>query len=106
MALAGGLGAGTRYSLDAWLRGRFGWPTHVINISGSFALGLLIAVTDGNVWCTILGVGFLGGYTTFSTASVEAAHLVSDRRYTAAAAHALSMLLLGVAAAACGYWVG
>lgn len=106
MALAGGLGAGSRHSLDAWLHGRIGWPTHVINISGSFALGLLIAVSSSSFWCTVVGVGFLGGYTTFSTASLEAAQLVSDRRYTKAAVHALSMLLLGVAAAACGYWAG
>lgn len=106
MALAGGLGAGTRYSLDSWLRGRLGWPTHVINISGSFLLGLLIATSDSYVWCTILGVGFLGGYTTFSTASLEAAQLVLDRRRTTAAVHALSMMLLSVAAAAFGCWLG
>lgn len=106
MALAGGLGAGTRFSLDSWLRPRTAWSLHVVNVSGSFLLGLLIGLSADSTWLTILGVGFLGGYTTFSTASLDAAQLVLDRRYTTAAVNAGSMLLLSVAAAACGYAVG
>lgn len=106
MALAGGLGAGTRFALDSWLRPRTAWWLHIVNVSGSFLLGLLIGLTTDSTWLTILGVGFLGGYTTFSTASLDAAQLVLDRRYTSAAVNAGSMLLLSVAAAACGYAVG
>lgn len=107
LAVAGGLGAGTRYSVDLWMRSRVShrwpWSTLLINVTGSFALGLLAGTDAGGTWRTVVGTGFLGGYTTFGTASVEAAHLVIDRRYAAAAVNALTMLVVGVAAAACGY---
>lgn len=107
MALAGGLGAGSRYSLDAWMRprvsSRLPWSTLLVNITGSFALGLLLGLGTDSTWLTIAGTGFLGGYTTFSTASVETIHLALDGRHTAAAVNALAMLTLSIAAAACGY---
>lgn len=106
IALAGGLGAGSRYSLDAWMRprvsSRLPWSTHLINISGSLLLGLVVGLGD-DTWHLIAGTGFLGGYTTFSTASVENVHLALDHRYGAAAANAIAMLVLSVAAASCGY---
>lgn len=103
MALAGGLGASTRFGLDSWLRPRTTWSIQLINVSGSFLLGLLIGLHTDSTSLTILGVGFLGGYTTFSAASLDAAHLVLDRRYTKAAVNVISMVLLSVAAASCGY---
>jgi CrcB protein len=107
MALAGGLGAGSRYSLDSWLRPhvstRLPWSTMLINITGSFALGLLIGANASSTWLTIIGTGFLGGYTTFSTASVETVQLGLDGRYAAAAVNAVSMLVASVAAAAAGF---
>jgi CrcB protein len=110
MALAGGLGAGTRYSLDAWMRPRVSprlpWSTHLINISGSLLLGLVVGAGADDTWHTVLGTGFLGGYTTFSTASVETVHLALDGRYRAAAVNAAGMLVLSVAAASFGYALG
>jgi CrcB protein len=110
MALAGGLGAGSRYGLDAWVRPRVSdrlpWPTLLINVTGSFALGLLVGLGTDSTWLTIGGTGFLGGYTTFSTASVETVQLALDGRRTAAAVNALTMLVVGVSAAAVGYLVG
>ncbi|MCL8251520.1 CrcB family protein [Aeromicrobium fastidiosum] len=110
LALAGGLGAGTRYLLDLWARprvsARLPWSTLLINVTGSFALGLLVGVGADDTWRTILGTGFLGGYTTFSTASVETAHLLLDRRHAAAAVNAVVMLTVSVAAAAGGYALG
>ncbi|MBC7631785.1 CrcB family protein [Aeromicrobium sp.] len=110
LSLAGGLGAGARYSLDAWMRprvsSRFPWSTHLINVSGSLLLGLLVGLGASDTWHTVAGTGFLGGYTTFSTASVETAHLALDRRLGAAAASAIGMLVLSVGAAALGYAIG
>ncbi|MEV7395774.1 CrcB family protein [Aeromicrobium sp. NPDC092404] len=110
MALAGGLGAGTRYSLDTWLRprvsGRFPWSTLLVNVSGSLVLGMIVGLGADDSWHAILGTGFLGGYTTFSAASVESVHLALDRRYGAAAVNAVGMLVLGVAAASLGYALG
>lgn len=110
MALAGGIGAGTRYSVDAFVRPRVSatlpWSTHLINISGSLLLGLLVGLNAGNTWHTIAGTGFLGGFTTFSTASVETAHMALDGRYRAAFFNAAGMVVLSVAAAALGYALG
>lgn len=109
IALAGGLGAATRLVLNGLIRARtparFPWATAVINVSGAFALGLVTAAATAN-WQAIAGVGFLGGYTTFSTASVETARLAHDGRYRAALGHGLGMLLLAVAAAAAGFHLG
>jgi CrcB protein len=110
MALAGGLGAGARYSLDAWMRPRvpasLPWSTQLINTTGSLLLGTIVGLGASDSWHTIAGVGFLGGYTTFSTASVESVHLAIDRRYGAAFANAVGMLIVCVAAAALGYAMG
>lgn len=110
VALAGGLGAGTRFLVDSWVRPRvpasLPWSTHLINISGSLLLGLIVGAGSSDSWHTIAGVGFLGGYTTFSTASVESVHLAIDRHFGAALANALGMLIACVAAAALGYAIG
>ncbi|MET1037665.1 MAG: CrcB family protein [Aeromicrobium sp.] len=110
MALAGGLGAGGRYGLDAWMRPRVSdrlpWPTLLINVTGSFALGLLVGLGTGDTWLMIAGTGLLGGYTTFSTASVETVQLALAGRHSAAAVNALTTLVVSVAAAAVGHLVG
>ncbi len=112
VALAGGLGAVARFALDSLITAR--WPaplpvgTVVINVSGSLLLGLLTgwAVnSDGGDVAAVLGIGFLGGYTTFSTASVEAARLVRSGRSVGAALHAVAMVVLGLAAALIGLWM-
>jgi CrcB protein len=110
MALAGGIGAGTRFSVDVWVRPRVSatlpWSTHLINITGSLLLGLIVGLGADDTWHTIAGTGFLGGFTTFSTASVETVHMAIDGRYRAAFVNATGMIVLSVAAAALGYALG
>lgn len=114
VAAAGGLGAVARLVLDGFLRSRihlnFPAGTTVINVTGSFLLGLVTgwAIAHGlpPEWRAILGTGFLGGYTTFSTASYETIRLAQQRRYRAALFNGVGMLLLAVAAAALGLWLG
>lgn len=110
IALAGGLGAGTRYLVDSWMRPRVSpslpWSTHLINVTGSLLLGLVVGLGAGDTWHSVAGAGFLGGYTTFSTASVETVHLALDRRFTAAFVNATAMLVVSVAAASLGYAIG
>lgn len=109
--LAGGTGAVTRFLADRWLtsRIRLSWPfaTLIINVSGSFMLGLLTgwcASRSGfDAWATVLGTGLLGGYTTFSAASVETMRLLRDRRALAACVHASVMLASSFAAASLGW---
>ena len=114
LALAGGVGAGARFVLDGFLRSRGTSPypvgTLVINISGSFLLGLVtglaLAAAVPPETQLILGAGFLGGYTTFSTASVEAVRLVQERRYGIALVTSVGMLVAAVLASGAGLALG
>src|SRR5690606_32056444 len=75
VGIAGGIGAALRYLVDnsvpERLRARYPWGIALVNLTGSFALGIVTALLPG-VWLTIIGTGLLGGYTTFSTAAVDA----------------------------------
>ncbi len=112
VGLAGGLGAVARFALDSFITNRFSAPlpvgTVIVNITGSLLLGLLtgwaLTSDDGSV-LAVLGTGLLGGYTTFSTASVEAARLARSGRGLGAAVHAVGMMVLGLAAAIVGLWI-
>lgn len=113
LALAGGLGAGARFVLDGVLRSRttaYPLGTLAINISGSFLLGLVTGLTLSATLPPeaqlIVGAGFLGGYTTFSTASVESVRLVQERRYGIALVNSVGMLVLAVLASAAGLLLG
>jgi len=118
IAFAGGLGALTRYLFDSWVNKRartwlprLGLPlgTVLINVTGSLALGavtgwwLFHGADPG--WKTAVGVGFLGGYTTFSTACGESARMILADRRPAAAVHAIAMMVASVGAAAAGLWL-
>ena len=108
--LAGAVGAVTRFGLDSAVKQRwqssFPWATVIINVSGSLLLGVLagIVLFDGwsPVWQTVVGTGFCGGYTTFSTASFETVRLVQQGRRLLALLNATVSLLLAVAACAAG----
>jgi len=114
VAVAGGLGATSRFVLDGVIRSRIASRvpagTLVINVSGSlllgFVTGLVLAGAEPADFRVVLGTGFLGGYTTFSTAMIETVRLLQQRRWLAAAANGLGMLLLGLGAAALGIFLG
>lgn len=107
-ALAGGIGAVLRYLVGlgvARLAGRrFPWGILLVNISGSFALGLVTAALPDAAF--LLGAGLLGGYTTFSTAMLDTVALWRDGERRASAFNAIGMLLLGVLAAGLGLALG
>ncbi|MXP20729.1 fluoride efflux transporter CrcB [Gordonia sp. HNM0687] len=107
---AGALGAGARFVLDGVIKSRrsttLPWATLAINISGSFLLGLIAgAVMFGTLDAdiqTVVGTGFCGGYTTFSTASFETVRLAEQRRSVVAVANALASVLGSAVACASG----
>lgn len=113
-ALAGGLGAVTRVTLDSLVmraaRGSFPWGTLVINVVGSFVLGILAGLADSSLLDApvlfVAGAGFLGGFTTFSTAMVDTVRLIERRQYARAVMNGGGMLLLGLAAALAGVAIG
>lgn len=106
LAVAGGAGACARYRVDALVPRGGGAPrgTVVVNMTACLLLGLLTAVSSvlPSTAVTVLGAGLLGGYSTFSTASVEGARLVLEGRWGVEAAHAAAMTLGTVTCA----WLG
>ena len=111
VALGGMLGALARYALTVLLtplltRTGFPWATLLINVSGSFALGLIAALAARNVvspeWRAAIGVGFLGAYTTFSTFSVDLEGLLSRGEGWRATLYLLGNVGLGLLAAVGG----
>ncbi|MEE6280418.1 fluoride efflux transporter FluC [Georgenia sunbinii] len=107
VAVGGGVGAVLRFLVDGLVtrcgRGRLGVP--VVNVTGSFVLGLVVGWFGAGELGAVLGTGLLGGYTTFSAASLDAVRLVRDERRPAAVGHAVGMLVLGLGAAALGLWL-
>lgn len=107
-ALAGGLGAVLRYLVDlgvARFAGRrFPWGILLVNLTGSFALGIVTTALPDAAF--LLGAGLLGGYTTFSTAMLDTVVLWRDGERPASAFNAVGMLLLGLLAAGLGLALG
>lgn len=103
-SLLGGLGAFTRYSVDAWGNNHVHLPfpcgTIVVNLTACLAMGLVAG------WCAshaglstlqyLLASGFLGGYSTFSTASVEGAKLVQGGKPQWALVHTVGMMVVSL----------
>ncbi len=111
VAVGGGLGAVTRYGVGLWVVGRLGagFPFHtlLINVTGSFLIGLLLTLLAARsivdpAWRLFLIVGFLGGYTTFSSFTIETLALVKGVDVFPAALYVLASNGLGLLAAMLG----
>jgi CrcB protein len=108
--VAGAAGAVARFLFDSSVKRRwqtpFPWATVTINVTGSLLLGILagVVVFHGQpaTWQTVIGTGFCGGYTTFSTASFETVRLVQQGQRLLALLNAVGSLVLSVAACAAG----
>jgi len=108
------LGANARYWVGGWAAERFGtvfpFGTFLINLTGSFAIGLLAAFFAERAfspnWRLFLMVGFLGGYTTFSSYSYEALRLLEDRAYLLGALYLFGSPVLGLVGCLAGTAMG
>ncbi len=109
--LGGGLGATCRYGVGRFVGSRYGgeFPlgTFLINVSGCFALGLLVSLLaatrqDVVLPTALLATGFLGGYTTFSTYALEGVLLFNDGSRHLALTSLLGSVAAGMLAAAAG----
>jgi fluoride exporter len=109
VGIGGLLGVLSRYGISRATLHHEGllWSTVAINVAGSFALGMLVAagwfsrdVREG------IGVGFLGGFTTFSTFSVQIVMEADSGEAGTAGAYLLASVIGGIAAATAGYILG
>ncbi|HVI37239.1 MAG TPA: CrcB family protein, partial [Gaiellales bacterium] len=85
VAIAGSLGAVARYAIDYYAGDQLlphhqVYVTFAINVIGSFLLGMLVGIHPADKTRIILGVGFLGAFTTFSTLMAQVYHAVGDGR--------------------------
>ena len=107
VALFGALGAVARFRVDAAVSGRVGgdFPAGilVVNLTGAFALGVLLGAAVPDRAAFLLGTGFMGGYTTFSTWMVETQRLGEDAELGLAGAYLLGSMLAGLAATGAGW---
>jgi len=116
VGVAGFVGAIARYGIDGLIAQKSGasfpWGTFVVNITGSFVLGVLFALlVEGRVavapWIrTAATVGLIGAYTTFSTLTLETFRLVEDGSYLLGIANAVGSLTIGLVALYVGVVLG
>ncbi len=108
--LGGSLGAVCRCALSIQMKRilstRFPMATFLINLSGSFLLGLLLASDTGSMMRLLAGTGFLGGFTTFSTFQVENITLYREGKYGTLLAYTALSAGLCIAAASLGFRLG
>jgi CrcB protein len=109
IAAAGALGAIARFTIDGHVHARtnqLGWGTTFINLSGALALGLMAGLAPAHAIVLIVGIGFFGAYTTFSTWILEAVLSADAGRIRTAATLAIGQLVIGLGCAALGYLAG
>ena len=110
VGLGGGVGAMTRYGVSLAMpapQGAWPWATFMINVTGSLLIGVLAGWVSakgeaGEPWRLLLGVGVLGGYTTFSAYSLETLRLIERNDVAGAAAYSVGSVLAGLTAVALG----
>jgi CrcB protein len=110
ISIGGALGSVARWGLGVWWPhspGALPWATYTINVVGSFLLAVLVVLVT-EVWSTstylrpFLGVGVLGGFTTFSTYMLDVHELLLDGRVRSAAVYLVASPLSGLVSA----WIG
>jgi CrcB protein len=103
------VGAPLRFATDrivqSWHRSGFPWGTFVVNVVGSIVLGLVLGSTASPEVTALVGTGFCGALTTYSTFGYETVQLVIENRLLAVA-NATASVLAGLGAAGLGLAVG
>ncbi|MCX7623650.1 MAG: fluoride efflux transporter CrcB [Thermomicrobium sp.] len=109
VALGGALGATLRYLVTSWVQQRvdfFPWGTLVVNLVGSFLIGMVLELTLRGYLSSqarlFLAVGILGGFTTFSSFSWETLALLEDGDVLPALVYGVGSLVAGISLA----WLG
>ena len=115
VGLGGAFGAICRYLLGVQTMRSFGpgypWGTYAANVVGGLLMGLLVGVlayrggADQDKWRLLLGVGVLGGFTTFSSFSLEVVRMLETRNFGQAAAYVAGSVVLAIGAVFLGLLV-
>jgi CrcB protein len=119
VAIGGALGSVTRFGIGGLVSDKFGgtfpWGTLVVNVTGSFIIGLIAALTvpegrmnpQSRVFATqLLMTGVCGGYTTFSSFSLQTLNLLHNRQWLYAGGNILLSVVLCMIAVWLGYLLG
>ena len=120
VALGGALGSVARYGFSGWIGGMterqgslFPWGTLAVNITGSFLIGFLFALSEpgGRRWVGPTGreffmYGVCGGYTTFSSFSLQTLNLLQDGEWLQAGGNVLLSVVLCLIGVWLGYFLG
>ena len=115
IGLGSALGGMARHGVSTWMAGRFPgafpWGTLVVNVLGSFLIGLIASLPEsrwpgaaGGLMRQFLTIGFLGGFTTFSAFSLQAVSLAQHGRAPVSLLYVLLSVMLCLAGAALGYF--
>jgi fluoride exporter len=115
VALGGALGSVTRYLVGGWIASRMGasfpYGTLIINLTASFIIGFFLAFAEDRAsldpyWRLFIAVGFIGGYSTFSTYEYESIRLLQDGEMLLGTLYLLGSMVGGAVAAITGVAVG
>ena len=110
LVMAGaGAGAAGRWWTDRFVQTRhdsvFPWGTFIINVLGSLLLGVLLGSHVPGQIVLLLGTGFCGGFTTFSTFSYETYRLTEDAAYRIGGMNVAASVTVGLLASFAGWWL-
>lgn len=109
VALGAAVGAPLRYLVDRAVQrrtpGAFPWGTFTVNVAGSFVLGVVAAAGSAPAGL-LVGVGWCGAFTTFSTFGHETERLAASGSELTALLNAVGSVAAGLGAAALGWWLG
>ncbi len=111
--LGGGLGSALRYVIGGYLNSsetQFYLGTFIVNIAGCLLLGFLagLSLKENSISheaSLLLGVGFCGGFTTFSTFGVELFSLLREENYAMLFRYTAGSLVIGLLCVALGFWL-
>lgn len=114
IGVGGFAGAIARYALGSYIGGRYGvrfpYGTFVINMTGSFLIGFILALlsrtTAGPYWRYLIPIGFIGAYTTFSTFEYETLRAIQDGQITVGLLNVVLSVIVGFAAVWAGAALG
>ncbi|HEY8255627.1 MAG TPA: fluoride efflux transporter CrcB [Rhizomicrobium sp.] len=113
VGVGGGLGALARYYIAGWVQppgAEFNWGIFIVNITGGLLMGMIVEASALRLnlapdMRSFLTVGILGGYTTFSTFSLDSALMLQKGQYGLAAAYVIGSVVLSIAALFAGLWI-